>query len=81
MCAINDPLGQTHSLSSSDAISIYSHLKVVLFCELLKSKDGRTTRAKIVITTSRDGWWSSWINFAFNIEILYALQIGIDNVC
>ena len=41
-----------HSASSSDQ---YSRLKVVFFCEILKSGDGRTdvqtARAKIVITT------------------------------
>ena len=55
MYVINDPLGQTHSPVSRDH---NSHLKVVLFCEILKSRDGRTdiqtTRAKIVITTGRD---------------------------
>ena len=55
MCAINDPLTQTLSPASSDH---YSHLKIVLFCEVLKSEDGRTDvrtpRAKIVITTIRD---------------------------
>ena len=63
MSAINDPLGQTHSPASSDH---YSHLKVVLFCEILKSPDGRTDgrtpRAKIVITTGRDCGSASWIN-------------------
>ena len=39
MCAINDPLGQTHSPASSDH---FSRLKVVLFCEILKNYDGRT---------------------------------------
>ena len=39
MCAINDPLGQTHIPFSSDR---YSHLKFVLFCEILKSGDERT---------------------------------------
>ena len=38
MCAINDPLGQTNSPASSDQ---FSRLKVVLFCEILKSGDGR----------------------------------------
>ena len=38
MCAINDPLGQTHSPALSEH---YSHLKVVLFCDILKSGDGR----------------------------------------
>ena len=38
MCAINDPLGQTHSPTSSDH---YSHMKVRLFSEILKSGDGR----------------------------------------
>ena len=59
MCAINDPLGQTHSPASSDH---YFRLKVILFSEILKSEDGRTdeqtdgqtTRAKIGITTGRD---------------------------
>ena len=69
MCAINDPQGQTDSPASSDHCS---HLKVVLFCEIFKSEDGRTDgrayvrtiiyvrmdgrtkRAKIVITTGRD---------------------------
>ena len=36
---INDPLGQTHSLASSDH---YFHLKFVLFCDTLKSRDERT---------------------------------------
>ena len=40
MCAINDPLGQTHSPSSSDH---YSRLKVVLFSVILKSGDGQTS--------------------------------------
>ena len=52
--AINDPLGQTHSPASSDH---YSHLIVVLFCEILKSgdwqTDGQAPRAKKVITTGR----------------------------
>ena len=53
MSAINDPLGQTNSPAGSDHCS---HLKVVLFCEILKSGDGRTdgwtSRAKIEITTA-----------------------------
>ena len=40
MCVINDPLGQIHSSASSDH---YSHMKFVLFCEILKS-GGRTNR-------------------------------------
>ena len=31
---INDPLGQTHNRASTDH---YSHLKMVLFCEILRS--------------------------------------------
>ena len=34
MCAIYDPLGQIYSPFSSDH---YCHLKVILFCEILKS--------------------------------------------
>ena len=36
MCAINDPLGQTHSPASSDH---YSHLKVILFWDIWESGD------------------------------------------
>ena len=39
MCVINDPLDQTHSPAIGDH---YPHLKFVLFCEILKSIDGRT---------------------------------------
>ena len=39
MCAINDPLGQTYCPSSNDH---YSHLKIVLFYEILNLKVGRT---------------------------------------
>ena len=37
----NDPLGQTHSLASSEH---YSHLKIVLFCVILKSSNGQKYR-------------------------------------
>ena len=37
VCVINDPLGQTQSLASSD---FYFILKFVLFCDILKSGDG-----------------------------------------
>ena len=53
---VNDSLGQTHNPASNDH---YSHLKIVLFCAILKSTDGwtligsHTPRAKIVITTGR----------------------------
>ena len=50
--ASNDPLGQINSPASSKH---YSRLKVVLFCEILKS-------AKIVITAGRDCGSASWIN-------------------
>ena len=36
MSAIKDPLGQTHSPASSDR---FFYLKVVLFCEIMKSGD------------------------------------------
>ena len=42
--ANNDPLGLTHSPASSDH---YSHLRVVLFCEILKSGDRRTDRHNV----------------------------------
>ena len=41
MCANNDPLGQTHSPALTHH---YSHLKMVLFCDILESGDGRTDR-------------------------------------
>ena len=41
MCVINDLLGQTQSPVSSYN---YSQLKVILFCEILKSGQGRTDR-------------------------------------
>ena len=45
MCAINDPLGQTHSLASSDH---YSYLNFVLFYKILKvGMDGRTYRQHV----------------------------------
>ena len=53
MRVINDPLDQTYSSANSDH---YSRLN--LFCEILKSGDGRTdgqtAHAKIVITTGRN---------------------------
>ena len=58
MSAINDPLGQTHSPASSDH---YSHLKIVLFNEILKRgrTDGRTDgpRAKIGTTACGSALW------------------------
>ena len=64
-CVINDPLGQTDSLASSDHCFL-------LFIVLLywKSGDGRTdertngwtTCAKTVITTCRDCGLAGWIN-------------------
>ena len=53
MCTINDPLGQTHSPAIAITILTWK-----LFCEILKSGDGRTNgqtiRVKMVITTGRD---------------------------
>ena len=63
MRVIDDPLGQTHSPAS---IHHYSRLNYVLFCELLKSGDGRTdrtTRANIVIPTGRDCGSAQWTTF------------------
>ena len=58
MSAISDPLGQIHSPANFDH---YSHLQVVLFCEILKSGDGRK---EIVITIGRDCGSAEWINFS-----------------
>ena len=58
-CVINDPLGQTHSVASSDHYFL-------LFCfarsEKWRRTDERTTCAKIVITTGRDCGTAEWIN-------------------
>ena len=40
----------------------YSHFKVVLYFEIWKSSNVRTTRVKIVITTGRVCGSASWIN-------------------
>ena len=45
---INDPLGQTHILASSQMLCLFE------ICFALKSGDGRTTCAKTMITTGRD---------------------------
>ena len=58
-CVIIDPLGQTHSLSSSEHCF---RLKFVLFWKV--GTDGRTnerTCAETMITTSRDCGSASWI--------------------
>ena len=56
---INDPLGHTHSLASSE------HCFGLKFVFILKSGDGRThertTCAKAMITTGRDCGSASWI--------------------
>ena len=54
MSLIDDPLGQTHSPSSSDH---YFHAKFVLFWDSMKSTD--ETRVKIMITIGRGS--ASWI--------------------
>ena len=60
MCVIKDPLGQTHSTSSSDH---YSHLKFVLFCEILKRGDGRTDGRT-------DGLWVGLVDQIGNVNLL-----------
>ena len=82
MSAINDPLGQTHCPASCNH---YSHLKVDLFCEILKSRDGRTdgrtdvqtARVKIVITTGRDCGSASWINKSVDFRVTYLAQFNV----
>ena len=72
MRVIKDPPGQTHSPARSDH---YSHLKFVLFCEMLKSGyvrtdnscdfekwDGQTLCIKIFTSTGRDCGSAEWIN-------------------
>ena len=51
MCAINDPLGKTHS-------------PAIFFRDFEKwgRTDIQTPHVKIVITTGRDCWIASWIN-------------------
>ena len=53
---INDPLGQTHSLASSE------HFFLCFALLDLKSGDGRTTCAKTIISTGRDSGLAKWIN-------------------
>ena len=57
-CVINDPLGQTHSLASSDHYFL-------LFCfdrfEKWGRTNGRTTCTKIMINTGRDCGSAEWI--------------------
>ena len=59
---INDPLGQTHSLASSEQCF---RMDIVLFCYTLKSgverTDRRTTCAKTMITTGGDCGLAAWI--------------------
>ena len=62
ICVINDPLGPTHSPTSSDH---YFHTTFVSFCDILKSGSGRTDGrteicAKIMITTGRDCGSAEW---------------------
>ena len=66
---INYPLGKTQCPGSSDH---YSNLKVVLFCEILKSGDVRL--GKIVITTACDYGSASWINFASLAGNMHSIQ-------
>ena len=54
-CVINDPLGQTHSLASSDHY-------FMLFCFARFEKWGRTYVQKTMITTGRDFGSAEWIN-------------------
>ena len=56
---INDPLGQTHNLASSEH---YFRLKFVLFCEKWERSYERTTCAKTIINTGRDCGSAEWIN-------------------
>ena len=65
MCVVNDPLGQTHIPASSGH---YFQLKLVMFCAILKSGDGRTTCVKRVITTVRDCGSTEWIKQVLRID-------------
>ena len=71
MQVINDALGQTHITATSDH---HSHLKVVLFFEILKSGDGQTSRVKIgiTITTGNTVGRSRGSIIVYNIH----LQVG-----
>ena len=57
MCAINDPLGQTHNSANFQK-------KVALYCEILKSggTDVQKPSVKIVIISCRASGSASWIN-------------------
>ena len=80
---VNDPLGQTHRPASKDH---YFQLKIILFCEILKSGNvmtnlqtelyGRTTCVKLVITTGRDCGSASWINLGLAYILATAFTQG-----
>ena len=53
---INDPLGQTHSLASSEHCFL-----LFCFARFEKWTDERTTCAKTMITTGRDCGSAEWI--------------------
>ena len=56
---INDLLAQNHNPARRDH---YFHLKLVLFCDILKKWKRTGGRVKIVISTSRDCGSAEWVN-------------------
>ena len=56
------------------AITIFTCLKFVLFYEILKSGDGRTTWVKIVITTG-SALWIKKLWFSYNSRLFLFFQI------
>ena len=78
MCGINDPLGQNQSPVRSDH---YSHLKVVLCCEILKSEDGQTPRGEMVITTGCGSGTASWINILLFLSWTLYLTVFLTKLC
>ena len=63
-CVINDPLGQTHSLASSEHCFRF---KFVLFWKVGMDRrtDERTTCAKTMIPTGRDCGLAEWIKIMY----------------
>ena len=67
---INDPLGQIHSPDSNDR---YFHLKIVLFCEILKFVNGRTD----CMCENNDHYWIiiSWPSGSISMWYKYSIQV------
>ena len=72
---MHDPLGLTHSPASSDH---YSHLNFVLFCEILKSGDGRVPRTYRQHVRNSDHYrpwlWVFFLSFLFSMQVVEKIK-------